>query len=128
MAPLPIGLLTAPIQEEVNEENMTAAPSSNLSTIAQKSHTMAMNSAINDMCGRCDKMIHTDKTLADQCRLMTAMLGPGWGKVDDGDTQGEIRITKEHKGLSTNSLDILMRAVKDNSRVLINFRNKMLLG
>ena len=61
---------------------MIAVPSSILSTIAQKSHTMAMNSAINDMCGRCDKMIHTDKTLADQCRLMTAMLGPGWGKVE----------------------------------------------
>ena len=91
MAPLPIGLLTAPIQEEVNEENMTAAPSSNLSTIAQKSHTM--NSAITDLCGRCGKMIHTDKTLADQCRLMTAMLGPGWGKVDDEATRGEIRGT-----------------------------------
>ena len=29
MAPMPIELLMAPIQEEANEENMTAVPSSN---------------------------------------------------------------------------------------------------
>ena len=52
-----------------------------------------------------------------------------WSHLDEEDTLREIRGTKEHKGLSTNSLDILTRAVEDNSRVLINCRDdRMLLG
>ena len=126
-----IGHLAVPIQEGVNAKKMTAVPISNQSTIAQRSPTMTMNSAITDLCGRCGKMNHTDKMLVDQCRLMTAMLGPGWGKVEkaynnnnDGEktcrgqdtmdteaTQVGTREIKEHEGLSTNPLDILTRAV-----------------
>ena len=40
----------------------------------------------NSMCSLCGKLSHTDKVLADQCRLMTAILGQGWGnrKVGGG--------------------------------------------
>ena len=34
---------------------------------------MTMDSTITKPCYQCGKMTHTDKTLADQCRLMTAI-------------------------------------------------------
>ena len=42
---------------------------------------MTMNSAIPNLCRQCGKVTHTDKMLADQCRLMTAILGEGWGRL-----------------------------------------------
>ena len=36
----------------------------------------------NPLCPLCGKGDHYDKTLKDQCRLMTAILGKGWGSED----------------------------------------------
>ena len=34
------------------------------------------------LCPQCGKTDHNDKMLRDQCRLMTALLGQGWGSKD----------------------------------------------
>ena len=81
MVPTLIGHLAAPNQEGVNVEKMTAVLISKQSTKAQRRSSMTMNSAITDPCGQFGKMNHTDKMLADQCRLMTAILGEGWGRL-----------------------------------------------
>ena len=36
----------------------------------------------NPLCPLCGRGDHYDKTLKDQCRLMTAILGKGWGSKD----------------------------------------------
>ena len=36
----------------------------------------------NLLCPLCGRGDHYDKTLKDQCRLMTAILGKGWGSKD----------------------------------------------
>ena len=43
---------------------------------------MTMNSAITNLYWQCGKVTHTDKMLADQCRLVYAILGQGWERVD----------------------------------------------
>jgi hypothetical protein len=40
-----------------------------------------MDSAATKLCYKCGEATHTDKMLADQCRLMTAILGEGWGRL-----------------------------------------------
>ena len=40
-----------------------------------------------DQCWQCGKPEHTDKMLADQCRLMTAILGPRWGYDNEAPTK-----------------------------------------
>ena len=37
------------------------------------------------LCPLCGRKDHYDKTLKDQCRLMTAILGQGWGSKDQYD-------------------------------------------
>ena len=82
------GHLATPIPEGVNGEKMTTVPIPNQPTIAQRSPTSkTMNSTITDLCLQCGKTNHTDKILADQCRLMTAMLGQGRGKGGEGQQQ-----------------------------------------
>ena len=39
----------------------------------------------NPLCPLCGRKDHYDKTLKDQCRLMTAILGKGWGSKDQYD-------------------------------------------
>ena len=40
---------------------------------------MTIDTAHPNLCCECDQVVHKDKVLADQCRLMTAILGHGWG-------------------------------------------------
>jgi hypothetical protein len=40
---------------------------------------------------------HTDKILADQCRLMTAILGHGWERMDRDNNNNEEK-TREERG------------------------------
>jgi hypothetical protein len=44
--------------------------------------SMTMDSAATKLCYQCGEVTHTDKMLADQCRLMTAILGKGCGWID----------------------------------------------
>ena len=46
---------------------------------------MTSDTAHPNLCYQCGKVVHKDKVLADQCRLMTAILGQGWGdrNIDD---------------------------------------------
>ena len=37
----------------------------------------------HSLCWQCSRPRHTDKTLKDQCRLFTALLGPRWGYKDE---------------------------------------------
>ena len=43
----------------------------------------SMNSAATKLCYRCGKVTHADKVLNDQCRLMTGILGEGWGRLSN---------------------------------------------
>ena len=55
----------------------------NQPALAQRSiASMTMDSAVTNLCYQCGIVTHTDKVLADQCRLMTAILGQGWGRMD----------------------------------------------
>ena len=60
---------------------------------------MTMNSAITNLYWQCGKVTHTDKMLADQCRLMTAMPGQMWGRVDrDNSSNNDEKKTREERG------------------------------
>jgi hypothetical protein len=59
---------------------------------------MTMNSAITNLCWQCGKVTHTDKMLADQCRLMTAILGHRWERMDRDNNNNEEEKTREERG------------------------------
>ena len=42
---------------------------------------MTMDSAATKLCYQCGEVSHADKMLTDQCSLMTAILGEGWGRL-----------------------------------------------
>jgi hypothetical protein len=43
--------------------------------------SMTTDSAATKLCYQCGEVTHADKMLADQCRLMTAILGEVWGRL-----------------------------------------------
>ena len=52
-----------------------------------------------DQCWQCGKMKHTDKMLSDQCRLMTAILGPRWGYNDEAPTKDKKKTVTFDQGV-----------------------------
>ena len=50
-------------------------------------------------CWQCGKTEHTDKMLSDQCRLMTAILGPRWGYEDEAPTKDKKKTVTFNTGV-----------------------------
>jgi hypothetical protein len=60
-----------PIQQPITHRS--PAHTHNQPALAERTANTTMDSTITKPCYQCGKMTHTDKTLADQCRLMTAI-------------------------------------------------------
>ena len=54
-----------------------------------------------DQCWQCGKPEHTDKMLADQCRLMTTILGPRWSYNNKAPPRTRRRQSPSTWGLSS---------------------------
>ena len=54
-------------------------------TFSQTGPSLGSRERLHPLCPQCDRKYHYDKVLRDQCRLMTALLGQGWGSKDQYD-------------------------------------------
>ena len=52
---------------------------------------MTINSVITNLCWQFGKVTHTDKMLADKCRLISAILGQGWKRVDRDEIANDLK-------------------------------------
>jgi small nuclear ribonucleoprotein (snRNP)-like protein len=59
---------------------------------------MTINSVITNLCWQFGKVTHTDKMLADKCRLISALLGQGWERVDRENKNNDEEKTREERG------------------------------
>ncbi len=48
-------------------------------TFSQTGPSLGSRERLQPLCPQCDRKYHYDKVLRNQCRLMTALLGQGWG-------------------------------------------------
>ena len=82
---------------------------------------MTINSVITNLCWQFGKVTHTDKMLADKCRLISAILGQGWERVDRENKNNDEEKTREECGTT-----LIMTSQEWNSMVEISWGRKMI--